>query len=387
MKRSLFNLISLLALSTLLQVSCSVATSAAPTATSAVLDTVPAISTHTPLPSTDTPQPTIQPTPAIFPKFLFPSGNSIEQQIGSYAPEALVNLPDAGKLLAASQVGDTALLLTEMGLQRVLVNEKQVTTVLNFNPPIMYGQLIPAKAIASIIYAAIKGDLSTPFAASTVIGAYQMSGTIHEITSFPQPVRILGLTPDNKGLYCLPVGQDMAFGNILIVDIEKGTITGDLFFRGYALASLAPDSRLLATVTRQPDSSGGMVSMIGIYDLFSSLPATSSRTFLLPLSPSHAGDFLWSSDSQKLYFLDLPGYEEYTTTSNGLWYLDVQTGKIEKIASVPDPAFFLKGISPDGEWILLMHQISPGEAFVIRLPDGKTQSFMIDIHALFVGWQ
>src|SRR5450759_3869533 len=57
MKRSLIYLISLLALITLLQISCSFATSAAPTATSAVTDTVPAIPTHTPLPPTDTPQP------------------------------------------------------------------------------------------------------------------------------------------------------------------------------------------------------------------------------------------------------------------------------------------------------------------------------------------
>src|SRR5450759_3691568 len=56
-KRSLIYLISLLALSTLLQVSCSFATSAAPTATSAVTDTVPAIPTHTPLSPTDTPPP------------------------------------------------------------------------------------------------------------------------------------------------------------------------------------------------------------------------------------------------------------------------------------------------------------------------------------------
>lgn len=47
MKRSLIYLISLLVLSTLLQVSCSFATSAAPTPTSAVTDTVPAIPTHT----------------------------------------------------------------------------------------------------------------------------------------------------------------------------------------------------------------------------------------------------------------------------------------------------------------------------------------------------
>jgi len=67
MKRSLIYLISLLALSTLLQVSCSFATSAAPTATSAVTDTVPAIPTNTPLPSTDTPRPTDLPSATLAP--------------------------------------------------------------------------------------------------------------------------------------------------------------------------------------------------------------------------------------------------------------------------------------------------------------------------------
>jgi hypothetical protein len=128
-------------------------------------------------------------------------------------------------------------------------------------------------------------------------------------------------------------------------------------------------------------------NLISVYE-FTSLPTPSSRIFSLPLSPSHVGGFLWSSDNQKLYFLDLPGYDsDMRITSNGLWYLDVQSGKIEKVANVPDPDFFLESVSPDGERILLMHEVPPGEAVAIQLSDGKTQSWITDIHAMLAGWQ
>lgn len=325
-----------------------------------------------------TPIPTI-----IFPIFVYLEGEVLMEQIGSNAPEHIIDLPESGPIKDAVLVGETLHLLREQGIQRIRLSEGKSDILLRFDMPILEGGMIFAADYPRILYYA------TESTQETLIGYFGLDeDTVHPMPSLPQNFHILGMTKDGQGLYGLPIGQDPEFGKVLLIDLEQGDIARELPIQGILFAALAPDARRLATFAQRPDPSGRLESVIHLYDL-PSLPLTLPRVFALPNAPSYVGfgGLRWSPDSQRLYFMLVENiYEASATTSYGLWRLAVESGATDQVAPISDPIFHMTSISPDGEWIVLMHETSD-EAILVQLQTGEVQSFSVPVNAIVAGWR
>ncbi|NCP15833.1 hypothetical protein GW866_02160 [bacterium] len=319
----------------------------------------------------------------ISPVFVFLKGDVLMEQVGSNAPEHLNDLPELGPIKDAVLVGETLYLLREQGIQRILLSEGTSDLVLRFDMPILWGGLIYAAGYSRIIY------YGTESGQNTLIGYFDLDEDIvHSELSFPKNLHILGMTRDRRGLYCLPFGQDPEFNEVLVIDLEQGEISRELPVQGTSFATLAPDARLLATFAQRTDTTGQLESVVHLYDL-PSLPLTPPRVFTLPNAPSYVGfgGLHWSPDSQRLYFMLVENiYEAPATTSYGLWSLAVESGATDQVAQVSDPIFHTISISPDGEWIVLMHDTND-EAMLVQLQTGEVESFSAPVNAIVAGWR
>lgn len=304
-------------------------------------------------------------------------------QVGSNTPDQLIDLPELDSIKNAILVGDTIYLLREQGIQRIYLSEGKSDILLPFDTPMLAGGLIFAAGYSRIIY------YSTDNWQESLVGYYDLDQDIvYPAFSFPQDLHPLGLTDDGQGLYCLPVGQDPEFNKVLLIDLEQGSISRELPVQGVSSAALAPDARLLATFAQRSDPSGQLESVINLYDL-PSLPLTPPRVFTLPNAPSYVGfgGIHWSPDSQRLYFMLVENiYDAPATSSYGLWRLDVESGVTDQVAPISDPVFHTVSISPDGEWIVLMHETND-EAILINLRTGEVDSFSVPVNAIVAGWQ
>jgi hypothetical protein len=305
------------------------------------------------------------------------------EQVGSNAPKPIIDLPELGSIKNAILVGETIYLLCEQGIQRIYPSEGISDILLPFNTPMLAGELIFAAGYSRIIY------YSTDNWQKTLVGYYDLDQDIvHPAFSLPQNLHILGMTEDGQGLYALPVGQDPEFGKILLLDLGQENITRELPVQGIMYATLAPDTRRLATFAQRMDSTGQLESVINLYDL-PSLPLTPPRVFPLPKTPSHVGfgGLHWSPDSQRLYFMLVENiYEAPATTSYGLWRLDVESEATDQVAPISDPVYHTVSISSDGEWIVLMHE-TKDEAILVQLQTGAFESFSVPVHAIVAGWR
>lgn len=322
-------------------------------------------------------------TQIVSPVFVFLEGDTLMEQVGSNAPKPIIDLPELGSIKNAILVGETYLLLREQGIQKIYLSEGKSDILLPFDTPMLAGVLIFAAGYSRIIY------YGTDNWQESLVGYYDLDQDIvYPAFSFPQNLQPLGLTEDGQGLYALPVGQDPEFGKILLIDLEKGDIARELPVLGIMSAALAPDARLLATFAQRPDPSGQLESVVHLYDL-PSLPLTPPRVFALPNAPSYVGfgGLHWSPDSQRLYFMLVENiYEAPATTSYGLWRLDVESGATDQVAPISDPIFHSVSISPDGEWIVLMHT-TKDEAILVHLQTGEFESFSVPAHAIVAGWR
>jgi hypothetical protein len=322
-------------------------------------------------------------TKIISPVFVFLEGGALMEQVGSNAPMHIIDLPELGPIKDAILLGEALHLLREKGIQRIYLSEGKSDIVSHFDTSMIEGGMIFAGEYYQIVY------YVTDSGQESIVGYYDLDeGMLYPAFSFPQNIRILGMTVDGHGLYALPIGLDPEFNKVLLLDLDQGGIARELPVRGVSFAVLASDAHQLATFFQRPDTSGQLESTIHLYDL-PSLPLTPPRVFTLPNAPSYVGfgGLHWSPDSQRLYFMLVENiYEAPATTSYGLWRLDVESGVTDQVAPISDPIFHTVSISPDGGWIVLMHEMND-EAILIHLQTAEVQSFSVSVNAIVAGWR
>lgn len=326
----------------------------------------------------------IQTSEQISPIFAFLKEDTLMVQVGDNSVEAVGDFPGLGVIKDALLNGPVLYLLREQGIQRIHLTDCSSDTLLSFEEPILWGGLTLTADNKRVYYFGI-GSLSS----ATIIGYYDLvSDDVHTVLSYSDDLvtlQLIGGTEDGKGLYVVPHGQDPQSNTVWLVDIEQGVVSKELPVQIDGHASLAPDSRLLATDAWRNDSNP-QERKINIYDL-PSLPLTTPRVYTLPNAPSDIGfgDLLWSPDSQRLFFMLIDARYE-PTTSFGLWSLDVETGLTNQVTMISDPTIHITGISPDGTWILLRPETQE-EANLVNTDTGETRSFPISSDAILAGWQ
>jgi hypothetical protein len=322
------------------------------------------------------------------PAFLYLLGHALLKQVGNGKPELIAEVPTVASVHAAVVADKKLFILDEQGIIRVNLTDGKYERLVNFDMPALAGQLIASDRGSKIIYSAVIEDLSTQSSFATIIGAIEPEHKTEFFRSYQATwVNLLGLTEDKNGLVLQPVGQDPEFDRIWLLDMSKSDEVKEVFLQGIGtlVASLSPDAQFLATMGQIPGTGvpTDLEAVLSLYNL-SSLDRPTHRDSALPKSPSHFKEVVWSGDSQKIYFLLLPGksWEEPSTTY-GLWSFDVSTDEMSPVASISEVDFVLSRISSDGNWILLTHLSSDG-ALLVHIPTGKSQPFNIQRGVLMV---
>jgi hypothetical protein len=312
-------------------------------------------------------EPTEEPVPNQPPALYYIQGNQLIKLIAGEATKTLGELPEAGPVKNAIQVGNTLLVLREGGIQRVDLADGATELLFKPDLPVLFGDFLLADQ-DQILYSAVIDDPSVIFGFRTLIGTYRVKeGILNPSLSLPQNLRVLGLTLDGRGLYLLPVGQDPEFDSVRLFDLISGEMEKELPVEGSGYASLAPNGRLLATASQIGALDQKYEGMINLYDL-PSLPLTPPRSLALPQSPSHVTGLIWSPNGGSLYFLLNPGSPwDEPSESYGLWRLEVPSGEFSQVIPLQQTGFHLRGLSPDGQWLLLEHESKPGALLVNQL--------------------
>jgi hypothetical protein len=319
------------------------------------------------------------------PPLIYLHEDTLFQQVPARAPERLVALPDGGKVLAATVLGDTAFVLREQGLQRVSLADGASDLVSLFDIPARAGQMMPMAEGSRVLYSVMVSDADARFGVwGTRIGLYQ-AGREQATLYFAHDAQALGLTADGRGLYILPRGEDSSFGRLLVASLETGETEGEQAVQGLVPAALSPDSRYLAMTSVRYTRPDKPEDVLAVYDM-ASRPLT-PREITFPHVPSHTRWLLWSPDSRCLYFVLWSGNRwDDPTASYGLWRLDVESAELSQVAAVSEPLMWPRLISPDGQWLLLTHE-RKDVAIMVHLPTGATESFTLPVTAVAVGWR
>jgi len=338
--------------------------------------------------STEVPESPIPFTKTTSPTILYVVGNTLVKQAGNGSPEIIAEFPVSNHVEAAVLTDKYLFALDEQGITQVNLADGLYERLMKFDSPVLAGQLVAFNNGSKIIYSTVIEDLNTPSSFATIVGAIDLERKTELFRSYhPRWVGLLGLTKDENSLVLRPFGQDPEFDRIWLLDISKRDEIKEAFLQGIGVlvASLSPNAQFLATMGQIPSAGDrtDLKAVLSRYEL-SSLDLPTHRDIALPKSPSYFKEVLWSSDSQEVYFLLLPGksWEEPSTTY-GLWSLDVITDEMSQVASISDVDFALSRISSHGEWILLTRQSNDG-ALLVHIPTGEIQSFEIPQGALIV---
>lgn len=312
---------------------------------------------------------------------LYVVGNRFVKQAGNGSPQILAEFPVANEVEAAVLTDKNLFVLDEQEITQVNLADRSHERLINFDKPAIAGQLILFDHGSKIVYSAVIEDLNTPSSFATIVGAIDLERKTELFRSYhPRWVGLLGLTKDENSLVLRPFGQDPEFDRIWLLDMSKRDEVKEVFLQGIGVlvASLSPNAQFLATMGQIPSAGDptDLEAVLSLYDL-SSLDLPTHRDIALPKSPSHFKEVLWSSGSQRVYFLLLPGksWEEPSTTY-GLWSFDVSTEETSQVASISDVDSTLSRIGSNGEWILLTH-LSRDGAMLVHIPTGENQSVEI----------
>ncbi|MCZ7567341.1 MAG: hypothetical protein M5U01_01920 [Ardenticatenaceae bacterium] len=349
----------------------------------------PTAPTPSPVP-TSLPRTPLPPALMVPPPLLYVQGTTLFEQDAGAPPHRLVDLPDESAVLAAAAVHDTVLVLRERAIQRVRLADGSIDTILSFDRPVRFGQLVGGRDGDRAIYQAVANDPDAPFGFRTRIGVYDANGTVRDLPALTNlteytTLQPLGFSADGTSLYLLPRGQDPSFARVLVVSLKSGEVAADLPVEGEGEAVLAPGGRLLATTARRlfPDASPEQV--IFLYGLTGQPPTR--RMVSLPQASSPATGVLWAPDGRFMYFALRPRDPSTNQeASAGLWRLDVETGDVVLVAEVSDAGSQPAALSPNGEW-LLMRTAAGEQAILIHLPTATPESFTLPATAIIAGWR
>ncbi len=337
---------------------------------------------------TEVPKSPIPLTKTTLPAILYVVENTLVKQVGNGSPEILAEFPVANQVVAAALSNQHLFVLDEQGITQVNLADGSYERLMNFEKPAKAGQLILFDHGSKIVYSAVIEDLTTPSSFATIVGAIELERKTELFRAYhPRWVGLLGLTSDENSFVLRPFGQDPEFDQIWLLDMSKSDEVKEVSLQGIGVlvASLSPSAQFLATIGQIPSTGDptDLEAVLSVYDL-SSLDLPTHRDFALPHSPSHFKEVLWSGDSQRVYFLLLPGksWEEPSTTY-GLWSFDISTGGMSQVAAIPDVDFALSRISSDGKWILLTH-LSKDGALLVHIPTVESQPIDIPMGALIL---
>jgi WD40 repeat protein len=321
------------------------------------------------------------------PALLYIRGSELLEQTIGEAPKRVGSLLDGGSVKNAIQIGDNLLVLCEDGIQRITLPDGAAEFLLKSDTRVLFGDFSLLSDKDQVLYTAVLDDPRSDFGMSTVFGFYQVGqNTLGSSFTIPQNLRVLGFSPDEQGLYLLPIGQDPEFGSVLLFDLGKRNIIKELPIEGQGFASLAPDYRMLATTSTRCIECDQPEGVVNLYDL-PSLPLTPPLALALPFTPSHISSLAWSPDGSRLYFLLVDGnpWDEPVNTY-GLWQLGISSDSISQVAPLYSPLIHIRTISPDGKWLLLEHE-ARSEAILVNLLSGEAQTFNRPESALTVLWR
>ena len=326
--------------------------------------TAPIVNTPSPSPipsttptiaiATTLPNPTVS-SDVTLPALYYFMDNKVYEQAGDPPGKEIADLPEADQILGTFRTGNILLVMRAQGIQRIKLNDGTTEMIFNFDKLAMYGDYVSASDGPNVFFYIIVDDPQAEFSSGCEVYYYDFKlDTITPVITYPNTMRVLGLTTDKDGLYLLYTGQSTDFGRVFLVDIQKGEITKEIAFQGELIVSLAPDGSHLATLNPSYDP---LENTVGVYDLTSS-PGTPPRTFKLPKDPSFVpGNFLWSPDSRILYFNLWAGHYWDVPASGpvpyGLWQLELESGEMSQPSFGTEIVFNLERISTDGEWLLL----------------------------------
>ncbi len=332
---------------------------------------------------------TIQPSRSLEPVFVETVKSTLMLQVGGQPPVPVGEFPDLGGIKDSLIIEDTLYLLRETGIQRIQLSDCTNDTLVELNHSVMSGSLLLASGGQRLFYATVDGTTRESIAGYVDL----KDSTSHEVFSYMEDelltFALLGLTENGQGIYLLQHGQDPSLRKILIVDIKKAAVAGELTIEGYGEADLSPDGSMLAVNNQVVDASDPKYPVyyqLNIYNL-TAPSGTPPKAFDYPNAPSELGygRILWSPDGQRAYFLVIDSAYE-PTTAYGLWSLDVASGSMTKVAAMPDPTLHASTISPDGAWILLRAE-TKDETFQVNSQTGEVKLFSASVEAILTGWQ
>lgn len=397
-----------------------------------------------PLPGPDHPTPTALPTWSSLaaesepPAFLYLYENQVMEVHPRNGARIIAALPELGEADAISRLANELFLLRTKGLQSVDLAREAGETLVNFETPMRYGQLLADAENGRIFYSATGDSACSDTGKGGWIGYYDAAAkTSRGLLSEEFSMRVLGISQDGQTLYSLPVGCDPSFGPIWAVSLESGQKERELATEGYLFSHLSPDGRYFATQhTRFVDYEKPPDELLAIYDL--QVEPASLREIELPEPGSHIQLMQWSNHSRFLYFTLLsedPDYAEDDVVSYGLHQYDVESNRVVQITqgsaggiplmnhnenwlmlrqsgdtsaylvdmdtgqvdelSLPYPAIpapYLQGwelpseLSLDGNWLLVWH-VPQGVASIVHLPSGSVGLVDMPEGATLIGWR
>ncbi|MEN6384907.1 MAG: hypothetical protein ABFD79_06880, partial [Phycisphaerales bacterium] len=171
------------------------------------------------------------------PEILYIQNGKLIRQTISKASQEILPLSDMGKVKDALKVDDMVFILSEFGLQKVILADHKVEVIEQFGDPIISGGLF---ATNLHLYYSIADD-----------ALYQYDITkenTHIVLSFPNQgfFRPLGLTQNGSGFFLLPLAGDPEFPAIWVVNLYNSDVKELPVQFGCEMAALSPNQRKLA---------------------------------------------------------------------------------------------------------------------------------------------
>lgn len=351
-------------------------------ATSPTLSTQPSLTQLPAATATPTTRPTVTPTPTpAFPEpLLWISGTDLIAQLPGQDPVLQATLLDQGRALDAVQWDQAVWVLSEVGLQGIETARGEPTAVLFFDQSLLSGRLMAGRA--GHLWLSLRRS-ETPVDRSEVILLSTNTGEAHSlVVGDPFWWTPVGIDRQGRGCF-VKTGGDSFFTALTCLDPGTGQAEEVPIGHSQADAALSPDGRwAAATGYLWPDDGQAWLTGIWLLDLVSD--EAEPVWVDLPRQPSHLIGLSWDRDSRFLYFpLDPGGPNDVPAGLHGLWRLDPEAERIEKVGELPYAWSHPLSLSESGAWLLLRADNQP-DRMAMNLESGEVRPLDLPAEAMVV---
>ncbi|MDD5369463.1 MAG: hypothetical protein PHQ40_10275 [Anaerolineaceae bacterium] len=334
--------------------------------------------TPTPTPLPLPPATAVQPPAPVgvtIPALYYFSQGAVYRQTSSDRGEKFANLSSietAGEIKASLSLQGAALLLRGRAIERVLLPAGEVKILTHSTLAVSYGQLIPVPRTRQMIVVAALEDATAEFSSSTQIWVYSLeTDELLPVFSAQAVYQPLGLTPDGRGVYLIPRGQDPSYGEVQTVSLQTGQVVERFPVRAYGDAFASPDGKtiLIEDDLQLPEETTEKISLY-----HPEQPVAAPTRISLPCPYQRVAQLSWSIDSQRAFGLLAPdegrfGEGAQATAPCGLWFLDVSTDKLSPVM-LPD--------APTHEGKPPIMTVSAGGACILLRFTGQPEAWLVD---------